>query len=304
MSVKCTVCRSRSEKYHECIHCGNRYDDVEKLAAHQLERGHPGGHAPARGPLARVERRSYLEMLNDKSDDAAADTETYELHDDDDVVNTNDSVEDAVPQGRSTSRGRRGGKRGVADAKSKRARSSTVAETPPPPPMLSPPSSTSTTPTVSTTAKLSTTPAKSPRELKIERFEQMLPDDIAVKYDDDGAPVTFQCTRRRCDSNGKVLQCKGKASNITAHVNLCKGRAVERNAASSLDAYLIGADTELVTQDNYEKRTLDIVIHCGVSFNMLEHDLFKKFAVALDCLAQTIVEFLPYLCRPLVETKN
>jgi hypothetical protein len=116
MSVKCTVCRSRSEKYHECIHCGNRYDDVEKLAAHQLERGHPGGHAPARGPLARVERRSYLEMLNDKSDDAAADTETYELHDDDDVVNTNDSVEDAVPQGRSTSRGRRGGKRFVADA--------------------------------------------------------------------------------------------------------------------------------------------------------------------------------------------
>jgi hypothetical protein len=204
MSVKCTVCRSRSEKYHECIHCGNRYDDVEKLAAHQLERGHPGGHAPARGPLARVERRSYLEMLNDKSDDAAADTETYELHDDDDVVvNTNDSVEDAVPQGRSTSRGRRGGKRGVADAKSKRARSSTVAETPPPPPMLSPPSSTSTTPTVSTTAKLSTTPAKSPRELKIERFEQMLPDDIAVKYDDD-APVTF---RARAGAAIRTARC-------------------------------------------------------------------------------------------------
>lgn len=53
-------------------------------------------------------------------------------------------------------------------------------------------------------------------------------------------------------------------------------RLLQRSSARA-DSFLIGADTQLVTHENYEQRTLDIIVHC-VSFNVLEHDLFKKFA--------------------------
>jgi hypothetical protein len=96
--------------------------------------------------------------------------------------------------------------------------------------------------------------------LHLAAFEQNLPGDIVVAYDEEGVAQTFQCTRRNCSSKNEVMKCAlGKASNINRHIGLCKARAHERNQATSLDSYLLGADTQLVTQATYEQRTLDIV---------------------------------------------
>ena len=71
-------------------------------------------------------------------------------------------------------------------------------------------------------------------------------------------------------------------SNITRHINLCTGREHERTPqAATIKSFIEGADNEFVSQENYEQRTLDVVVDCGVSFNVLEHDTFRAFAVRL-----------------------
>jgi len=54
--IKCLVCskKSPSGNKHRCIVCDNEYDSVEATSKHCVDRGHPGGHHPPGGVLARA----------------------------------------------------------------------------------------------------------------------------------------------------------------------------------------------------------------------------------------------------------
>jgi hypothetical protein len=93
--MKCSICRSRTERSHQCIYCGNRYDTVDEVVAHQRDRQHFGGHGVDLGPIARAEPKSYVALVDGGSEVVERDRNAFEPTDDGDAAT---AAEDADEQ--------------------------------------------------------------------------------------------------------------------------------------------------------------------------------------------------------------